>query len=108
MRLVSEGTLLELLILFLVVLAVLTVVLRRQRHRTWRPFARRCDFVFHRESNGHPVVIGEIDGHPCRLAISTESSGTGIAGVEVIEGSLHTLLETSRRLEALDQPPSIA
>jgi hypothetical protein len=84
----GRGTMLELLILFLVVLAVLTVVLRRQRHRAWRAFARRYDLVFHRESNGRPVVTGDIDGRPCRLAISTESSDTGIVGAEVIELSL--------------------
>lgn len=79
---------LKLLILFIVLLAVVTVVLRRQRHRAWRAFANRYDLFFQRESNGRPLVTGEIDGRRCRLAISTESSGTGIAGVEVIELSL--------------------
>ena len=76
---------LELLILFIVLLAVVTVVLRRQRHRAWRAFARRYDLVYRRAPNGRPAVTGEIDGHHCRLAVSNESPDTGLAGVEVIE-----------------------
>ena len=74
-------------ILLLVVAAVVaaTVILRRQRHRTWRRLARRYRLAYRRDSSGRPRVTGSINGRHCRLAVSNESSDTGIAGVEVVE-----------------------
>jgi hypothetical protein len=74
-------------ILLFVVAAVVaaTVILRRQRHRTWRRLARRYRLDYRRDASGLPRVTGDINGRPCRLAVSNESSDTGIAGVEVVE-----------------------
>lgn len=74
-------------ILLLVVAAVVaaTVILRRQRHRTWRRLARRHRLAYRSDASGRPRVTGSINGRPCRLAVSNESSDTGIAGVEVVE-----------------------
>jgi hypothetical protein len=78
----------EIFIALVVAILVITVVLRRQRHRAWRRFARRHGLTYRRGTSRRPQVTGRIDGRPCRLRISDQSSDTGLAGVEVVELSI--------------------
>jgi hypothetical protein len=75
----------EILLLVLAAVVAATVILRRQRHRTWRRLARRYRLAYRRDASGRPHVTGSVNGRPCQLAVSNESSDTGIAGVEVVE-----------------------
>ncbi|HSN57835.1 MAG TPA: hypothetical protein VLT32_24415 [Candidatus Sulfomarinibacteraceae bacterium] len=75
----------EILLLVIAAVVAATVILRRQRYRTWRRLARRYRLTYRPDPSGRPRVTGSINGRPCRLAVSNESSDTGIAAVEVVE-----------------------
>ena len=65
--------------------AAATYLLRRRRFRVWRAFARRHGLRFRGpkgKGTRRPAVKGSIDGREVVLAVSRESSDTGVLGIE--------------------------
>ncbi|HSL17967.1 MAG TPA: hypothetical protein VLB51_08685 [Methylomirabilota bacterium] len=89
----------EILLFVVAVVVAATVILRRQRHRTWRRLARRYGLTYRRDEAGRPRVAGSLEGRPCRLTVSDESSDTGIAGVEVVELTVEAQTTAPRGLD---------
>ena len=70
--------------------AVATVALRRRRRDVWRRFAGRHGLELGRAGDGVSRIEGTIGGRRVRVEPSSESSDTGVLGVELVELSLGT------------------
>lgn len=78
-----DSPLLPLLVVALVVVGVVSVVLVRRRANVWRQFARRNRLQFHKASGSQGQrVEGVLHGRRVELAVSQNSSDTGVLGAE--------------------------
>lgn len=84
--------------------AGLTAVLRRRRRGVWRRFAARHGLRLGADGGGRPAIGGEVDGRHLSVAMSRESSDTGVLGVEVVEVAVRTAAPAPASLHVRRRP----
>jgi hypothetical protein len=102
------NSILAYLFIFIVLVALVSVVLAYQRHQNWRQFARKYRFRFRQRAwLRKPVVEGQIQGRHFRLAKAETSSDTGVMGVEMIEMTMGLLGQVPVGLIVSREAPSL-
>lgn len=81
-----------------------TVMLRRRRRDVWRRFAARHGLELGADGDGRPTVGGGLDGRRVTVAVSRESSDTGVLGVEVVELAVETAAPAPATLDVRRRP----
>jgi hypothetical protein len=103
------NSILAYLFIFIVLVAIVSLILAHQRHQNWRQFARKYRFRFRQQAwLRKPIVEGQIQGRHFRLMKAETSSDTGVMGVELIEMTMGLLGRIPAGLLVSKEAPSLA